>query len=234
MKMIVEEFMTAIEEEAYDKTFYTATPAEVQSVGIPALFAKSYAALEKSLRDKKLAEIQLMIEYPEGTAIFTLETNIINLPFRYYKKMPGFFNEVSDEADINVYLIVESPILNVSKLRIDEVTSATSYLENPSDYNVTMTTMIAEKVAFLENPPVIEEKEPVVVEKKKKAPAKKKTAAKKKPAAKKKATTKKATTVKAEKKTAAKKPAVKKATAKKTAVKKPAAKKKSTTKPKAK
>ncbi|KRK45453.1 hypothetical protein N0K71_05180 [Dellaglioa algida] len=227
MKMTVEQFMSAIEEETYTKIFYAATPEDVQNVGIPDLFAKGYAALAESLKNNQLAEIQLMIEYPEGTAIFTLETNIINLPYKYYKKLPGFFNEVTDEAEINVYLIVESPVINVSKLRIDKVTSGVEYLEHQDDFNVTMTTMIAEKVAFLENPPEIVEKEKVepvkkaaatkkkAVKKKKapakKQPAKKTTAAAKKPAFKK-AVTKKVTT---KKKVAAKKPAAKKATTKK-------------------
>lgn len=231
MKMTVEQFMSAIEEETYTKIFYAATPEDVQNVGIPDLFAKGYATLAESLKNNQLAEIQLMIEYPEGTAIFTLETNIINLPYKYYKKLPGFFNEVTDEAEINVYLIVESPVINVSKLRIDKVTSGVEYLERQADFNVTMTTMIAEKVAFLENPPEIVEKEKVEpvkkatatkkkVVKKKKAPAKKKpakktTAAAKKPAAKKPAVKKAATKKVTKKKVATKKPAAKKTTTKK-------------------
>ncbi|WP_409021965.1 hypothetical protein ACE83Q_06705 [Dellaglioa sp. P0083] len=216
MKMTVEQFMSAIELEAYTKIFYTATPEDVQAIGVPELFAKCYSDLENNVRDGKLVEVQLMIEYPEGTAIFTLEANILNLPYKYYKKLPSFFNEVTDEAEVNVYLIVESPILNASKLRIDEITSVTNYLENPSDHNMTSTTMIAEKIAFLENPPVIEEKEPVVVEKKKKPSVKKKAVAKKKKAVKKATTTKKA---------APKKKVVAKTTKKAPAKKKPAVKK---------
>ncbi|MGX6428518.1 hypothetical protein [Levilactobacillus yonginensis] len=74
----------------------------------------------------KLAQAELKLTDTDVSV--RLEMSVINLPLQDSKTI-GKIMETSDEADINVYAVIETPDINVSGLRIDALAPATTYVD---------------------------------------------------------------------------------------------------------
>ncbi|MEE1525498.1 MAG: hypothetical protein UHK99_11530, partial [Lacticaseibacillus paracasei] len=128
-------------------------------------------------------------------------------------KIPNFL-EPDEIVPVRVYLIVASPFVNVSGLRIDEAATAADYLQDFDTINAQMTASVQEKLEHIQTE-MAKPKETV-----KEVPAnKQKTTAKKTT---RRATTKKKTTTRktTKKSTSASKAAPKRTTTKKTMTRK--------------
>ncbi|MDG2987951.1 hypothetical protein KME73_01295 [Latilactobacillus curvatus] len=153
----------------------------------------------------------MLTEYAGEPVKVTLETGIVNLPLQYIKKVNQFF-ELDDQAEVNLYLYVTSPLINRSNMRIDLIGTVASFEESAAANWTKIADLLTKDLEAVVIGSQAPKEEPV----EKKAPAKKKAAPKKMATTKKKAPAKKTT---------AKKTATKKATTKKTTTKKKTTKK---------
>lgn len=83
-----------------------------------------------AFKKNSLAQVQVAVT-GRRPVTFSLETNIINLPYSDYKKIANFFEEGKDYP-LNVYFETSSDYINVSKFRIDLLASEEE-LEKASD-----------------------------------------------------------------------------------------------------
>lgn len=189
MDINVKTFQEAVLAGNFETPSSTVTPAAAAKDLAKALDPLVTATVA-NLQAGKLSRATVTITSAEPTVI-SLETGIINLPFADAKKVTNFL-EAEELAPLAVYLIIESPHVNVSGLRIDLVASGDDFVAGPAAQLTAITAAVSEKLATIEENRL--------------AP---KPTVKEAPAAKKK-TTRKSTT----RKTAAKKPARKRTTKK--------------------
>lgn len=99
-----------------------------------------------AVKADKLIQTQLVVEGPHPVT-FTLETNVINLPFSNYKKIANF---VDNEAllPVNLYLETSSDYINVSKFRIDLLASADE-LDSDFAFSQRLVQLMQEKIATI-------------------------------------------------------------------------------------
>lgn len=203
MDINVQAFQDAIETGNFEHFEVSITPAKLAKDGVEAALKPVFDATVAAIKAGKLIQATLTITSKEPTTI-SLETGVINLPFADWKKVNNFI-EPEEMTPINVYLIIASPYVNRSGLRIDEVTPASEYVASTTAQNDAIIASVNEKLATIEetkNNPAPEPKK--IPASRAKTPAKKstrrttrKTAAKK--PARKKTTTRKKTTRKASK-----------------------------------
>lgn len=155
-----------------------------------------YDFVEEQLNLGKLGYGEVRVD--DADLSVRLETNLINLPLSEIKRIDKMISD-EDELPLNVYLVMISPNVNVSGLRIDEVASADDFVGNLDTYLPMMNDWVADHLAAVqENMKTNAEKEAEESAAAKKAPAKKSTVKKAAP-----------------KRTTARKSAAKKTTAKK-------------------
>ncbi|MYU87812.1 hypothetical protein FYM73_05945 [Lactobacillus salivarius] len=153
MEIEVGNFITAIENEDYHKETITARASDVDSMGV----ADVMVPVINSIKDNKLTQIELVIDYADGPVFVRLESGIINLPYSNIDKVDNFFNGLEEKVPVVVNLIVESPKLNTSGFRIDTLGSVDEFLANPENYEVKIAGNIAEKIAVIESAEISEE-----------------------------------------------------------------------------
>ncbi|WP_125706540.1 hypothetical protein [Lacticaseibacillus daqingensis] len=211
MQINVNAFQEAILAGNYETAVTAITPETLAQTTLAEAMTPVFAAFDAAIDAGKLVQADLVIESAEPTTV-RLETGVINLPFADSKKVNNFLDE-AELVPLTINLIVSSPYVNQSGLRIDRVATADTYVAAPAAQQAAIVASVSEKL--------------IRIEAERTAP---KPVAKPSPAQ---AATKRTTT----RRTATKKPAAKKATtkptAKKPAAKKPAAKK-TTRKPAAK
>lgn len=100
-----------------------------------------YDYVEEQLNLGKLAYGEVKAS-DEDVAI-RLETNLINLPFQDAKIISKMMQDQAT-LPVNVYLVISSPWVNKSSLRIDEVASVDDYVGNVANYLDQMNNWVAE------------------------------------------------------------------------------------------
>lgn len=103
-----------------------------------------YDFVEEQLNLGKLGYGELTID--DADAVIRLETNLINLPLQEPTRISKMISD-QDKLPVNVYLVISSPFVNQSGLRIDEVSSADDFIGHLADYSKTMNEWVAEKLA---------------------------------------------------------------------------------------
>ncbi|CUS25623.1 hypothetical protein FC70_GL000983 [Paucilactobacillus oligofermentans DSM 15707 = LMG 22743] len=79
--------------------------------------------IAKTTSNNEIAQYNWVVDMSEGEKVsIRIETSVINLPLEDTKTISKILN-VEDEAEMNVYLIAETPDMNKSGLRIDKVAS---------------------------------------------------------------------------------------------------------------
>ncbi|MFD1484400.1 hypothetical protein ACFQ5J_04030 [Lacticaseibacillus baoqingensis] len=180
------------------------TPQALKKSGIAQALQPVFAAVDDAISAGKLIQAQLTITETEPT-IVRLETGIINLPFADAKKIINFL-EPEEMVPLRLYLIVVSPHVNASGLRIDQIATLADYQQAKAAPQQAIIAATEEKLATIATNALAPKPEPGAAKPAAKKPARK--AAAKKPA----------------RKPAAKKTTTRKPAAKKTAARKPAAK----------
>ena len=122
MEINVHKFQEAILDGSFEHTENHLTAAAFKKDGIEAGLTKVFADVRKAIDKQQLIQADLVIDFPEPT-IITVETGIINLPFANVNKVTNFL-EADEIVPVRVYLVVASPFVNVSGLRIDEIATA--------------------------------------------------------------------------------------------------------------
>lgn len=132
-----------------------------------------YDFVEEQLNLGKLGYGEVRVD--DADLSVRLETNLINLPLSEIKRIDKMISD-EDELPLNVYLVMISPNVNVSGLRIDEVASADDFVGNLDTYLPMMNDWVADHLAAVqENMKTNAEKEAEESAAAKKAPAKKST-----------------------------------------------------------
>ena len=99
---------------------------------IKELATKLVKETASAIKHDSLIQTQISVA-GRRAALFSLEVNIINLPYANYKKISNFVNE--DEAyPVNVYVETRSEYINVSGFRIDELASGDDLVAHSDDY----------------------------------------------------------------------------------------------------
>lgn len=206
MKISALQIMDKIENGQFETMAETREDKQLEQADYDAQAGKMVDFIVDALNSGRLAQAKFAVTGAEPIT-FSLETNIINLPFANWKKINNFFTD-EETPEVNVYFEMAADAINVSKFRIDELSSGDEFVEQAAQIKADLAKLMPEKVAFVkENAKVLAQQAKEYEEARKVLEANKKAEVK----AKKKKTTKKATTTKkttkkaATKKTAAKK-----------------------------
>ena len=148
MEINVHKFQEAILDGSFEHTENHLTAATFKKDGIEAGLTKVFADVRKAIDKQQLIQADLVIDFPEPT-IITVETGIINLPFANVNKVTNFL-EADEIVPVRVYLVVASPFVNVSGLRIDEIATAADYLTGFETLNKQMTASVHEKLDHIQ------------------------------------------------------------------------------------
>ncbi|MGO2831680.1 MAG: hypothetical protein ACTIBE_04515 [Latilactobacillus curvatus] len=209
MKIEVQAFINQIQDQTYLTDEYELPTPDPFVADV--ILAQLKPAIDKAIEKQALTSFSVLTEYAGEPVKVTLETGIVNLPLQYIKKVNQFF-ELDDQAEVNLYLYVTSPLINRSNMRIDLIGTVASFEESAAANWTKIADLLTKDLEAVVIGSQAPKEEPV----EKKAPAKKKAAPKKKATTKKKAPAKKTTA----KKTATQKTTTKKTTTKKKTTKK--------------
>lgn len=102
-----------------------------------------YNYIEAQLNLGKLGYAELKLT--DADVAIRLETNLINLPLQEIKRISKMISD-EDKLPVNVYILMISPLVNASGLRIDEVSSADDYIGHVADYAKTMNEWVAQHI----------------------------------------------------------------------------------------
>lgn len=120
MQIKIQQFMDdVLDEKITAKVVKTdlATMQQVDTVKMGLNF------IAKTTSNNEIAQYNWVVDMPEGEKVsIRIETSVINLPLEDTKTISKILN-VEDAAEMNVYLIAETPDMNKSGLRIDKVAS---------------------------------------------------------------------------------------------------------------
>lgn len=151
MKIKLNDLVNKIENEDYIQDLETVKYATISKSKTK---LKSYAEkmvneVVAAYKHDSLIRTSLEVE-GQRPVTFSLENNIINLPYANYKKIYNFFDEGS-ENDVNLYFETSSDFLNASAFRIDLLASEVELLADPDKYVELLTEQILEKLQTIRN-----------------------------------------------------------------------------------
>ncbi|KRL85128.1 hypothetical protein FC32_GL000171 [Ligilactobacillus apodemi DSM 16634 = JCM 16172] len=128
MKVKVSDFIDEITEEKFNRDSILATLDQVEEFGIADSLAPVMEKMVDALQQEKLEQAELAIEGSDDPIYVRLETGIINLPFENINRVANFFDDLTAEVPVNIYLVVVSPDLNASGLHIMQICPATDFV----------------------------------------------------------------------------------------------------------
>jgi hypothetical protein len=117
MKMDAQKFINDITEENYETNLVEISWKQVITNPQSSL-SDQLAFMEEQINLGRLASSQLVVKNEDIS--FFLQNGIVNLPYRYDKNISKMMSGDGD-CELHVYMFVESPDVNRSKLRIDEL-----------------------------------------------------------------------------------------------------------------
>lgn len=117
MKMDAQKFINDITEGNFETNLVETSWKQV-TTNLQATLSDQLAFMEEQINLGRLASSQLVVKDEEIS--FFLQNGIVNLPYRYAKNISKIMSGDGD-CDLHVYMFVESPDVNRSKLRIDEL-----------------------------------------------------------------------------------------------------------------
>ncbi|MBM6972817.1 hypothetical protein [Lactobacillus gallinarum] len=121
MKINLEDLNNKIENQDYIQDLETVKYGDISKSKskIKPYVEKMIKEVAAAFKHDSLVQTQLAVT-GQRPVTFTLETNIINLPYSNYKKIVNFFEE-GQEYPLNVYFETRSDYVNVSHFRIDQL-----------------------------------------------------------------------------------------------------------------
>ncbi|GAB6092814.1 hypothetical protein [Furfurilactobacillus curtus] len=129
MDIQVADFLTAIKDETYAAYADTATFAQLNDTPTEVMQASFDFAL-KQLQAGKLFQARVDVTGFHDVEInVRLESSVINLPFAYVNEIDKML-DADAVLPVNVYMIFDSPAINVSKMRIDMASSVQAFLDD--------------------------------------------------------------------------------------------------------
>lgn len=125
MKREIQTFIDAV--AADEIQHFTADTTEKEFFADPdGLMAPLATFIREQIGADKLAQAELKLTDTEASV--RLELSVINLPLQDTKTI-GKIMDTDEEAELNVYAVIETSDINVSGLRIDALAPATTYVD---------------------------------------------------------------------------------------------------------
>lgn len=92
-----------------------------------------FDALDTHIADPNFIQLALTINggIAAGGTTLSLETNVINLPQRYTTQLKKLIWPEKTDNAVNLYMIVENPLVSQSPLKIALASSVTTYQDDP-------------------------------------------------------------------------------------------------------
>ena len=132
MQMTGNDFIAALKEETYASQSFTA--ADQATVNLDDLFTYAQDMAQKA----QLFSGELLISGDEPISL-RLESSLVNLPLRYTNAISKIV--INDPAaDVQVYMIIEHPLVTKSGLRIEKVASVAAFVDDPESSQVKIAT----------------------------------------------------------------------------------------------
>ncbi|GEK28908.1 hypothetical protein [Furfurilactobacillus siliginis] len=149
MERNVSEFLTTLTDEAYQVATATVTFSELNDD--PAgVIAGSIAFAKKQLEADQLVSTRLDVTgFNDQEINIRLESSLLNLPFAYAKEIDKML-DADATMPVNLYMIIDSPAINVSKMRIDLASSVQAFLDDPESVTVKIVDWLREQIERLE------------------------------------------------------------------------------------
>lgn len=92
-----------------------------------------FTFVQKHLDAGDLLSVETLVSGDEPIYL-ALETNLVNLPIRYANQL-GKIVINDPEAEVNLYMYVEHPLVTHSGMRIELAASVAAYLDDPDSVN---------------------------------------------------------------------------------------------------
>jgi len=132
-----------------DAAFYnkSITVEDGQTVPIDALMSE----LAQHVTDENFMQVTLNINggiEADGTTL-SLETNVINLPLRYQNQLRKMILPDSEALVVNLYMIVENPLVSQSRLKIALVSSVSTYEDDTDSAQAKIASWFDEQLAHI-------------------------------------------------------------------------------------
>ncbi|MFT9469274.1 hypothetical protein [Leuconostoc pseudomesenteroides] len=132
-----------------DAAFYnkSITVEDGQTVPIDALMSE----LAQHVTDENFMQVTLNINggiEADGTTL-SLETNVINLPLRYQNQLRKMILPDSEVLVVNLYMIVENPLVSQSRLKIALVSSVSTYEDDTDSAQAKIASWFDEQLAHI-------------------------------------------------------------------------------------
>lgn len=168
MEIDAQKFIEDVENEKFE-TFSTEVALASVKKDPKKAFAEAMDFMDEQINSGRLASALVQVKGEEIS--FYLQNGIVNLPYRYIKNISKMMSDQGN-CPLNVYMIVESPDVNRSKLRIDELSSQDDFAVS-DDINAKLVEWVNQQLAAVDENRAIADEAEKQTDKKK--PAKKTT-----------------------------------------------------------
>lgn len=144
MEIKLADLTDKIANQTYVQDLDTIKYADVTKTKLKSLAGKMLHEAAAAIKNNELFQLQLAVT-GQRPVTFSLEANIINLPYDDYKKIGNFFDNEKAET-VNVYFETVSDYINVSKFRIDLFAPAADLVDQVDKLTDQLAAAIAEKI----------------------------------------------------------------------------------------
>lgn len=149
MQLTGNALIEALEVEAVKSKTFTA--ADEATINLDDFFA----FVQETVEADQLVHAEMIISGDEPITLM-VETNLINLPLRYANAIKKIVIN-NDEAEVNLYMIVENPRVSQSGLRIDLASSVTAAMDDFDSVAARIAAYFDEKITLINNTELVAE-----------------------------------------------------------------------------
>ncbi|HAT54288.1 MAG TPA: hypothetical protein DCW31_03430 [Lactobacillus sp.] len=148
MEEKVADFLKALQDETYVGTSSTTTFDKLND-DPEGVMADSIAFAKAQLSAGKLVQTRVDVTGFHDVEInVRLESSLINLPFAYANEIDKMLDP-DETREVNLYMIFDSPAINVSKMRIDTASSVQAFLDDTDTVSAKITDWLREQIEKL-------------------------------------------------------------------------------------
>ena len=148
MEEKVADFLKALQDETYVATSSTTTFDKLND-DPEGVMADSIAFAKAQLSAGKLVQTRVDVTGFHDVEInVRLESSLINLPFAYANEIDKMLDP-DETREVNLYMIFDSPAINVSKMRIDTASSVQAFLDDTDTVSAKITDWLREQIEKL-------------------------------------------------------------------------------------
>lgn len=142
MELTGNEFIEILKNEQIKSKSFTA--ADTAEINLDDLF--NFAT--KGLKDGQIISSEMIISGDEPISL-RVESSLINLPLRYVNAISKIV--INDPSkDVNLYMIVEHPLVSKSGLKIELAASVAAYLDDVESVEHKITNFFTEKIQAIQ------------------------------------------------------------------------------------